>query len=985
MSLFLIKSNVQSQVVLPARIREQIVAAQRTNGVWQPVTKSVLERVQADTGKQLTWDAMCNSRHVNGKCKLNRAFLRTNAAGLHVWLHVPPSYLDAYLQHYRRCKQFAPATTSACVLVPAHPGKWRKHLHGMTLLQEIPVNTPCYAGSSMTHTQYPVQIWYDAPGTDRSAPSLSAAQQTATLTMHLHGQVGKYPARILIDSGATNSFVNLRFVQQHKLRLSTSAMPPVEMANGAPEAPAGTLHQTITLQPGARAHCALTAIPLSDAFDVILGDDWCRAHKATLDYGNNSIRVVLNNRRVTLLTQPLHQPSTGVQVLSAMRFARCYNPYEDQLFVATIRAIDPSEEGPNGAQTPKPIPEPAQILMQQYPSVFAPVTTLPPEREIQHRIPLIEGSQPPYKPPYRQSPREREAMYETITELLEKRFIEPSTSPFGAPIIFVKKPRSDKLRMCVDYRALNKLTIKNRYPLPRIDDLLDKIQGASTFTALDLSGAYHQCLVAPEDQHKTAFTCPMGHFEFKVMPFGLTSAPATFQSLINKIFAKQLNKTVLAYLDDLLIISKSPEQHAKDLEEVLQILQQHKLHVSPEKSQWFKSELLYLGHVISKDGIKVDPAKTKAIEQWPAPNNLPQLRSFLGMANFFRKFVKNYSIIAKPLTDLTRSNAPWLWSPLCEEAFAKLKHALTHAPVLATPDYSEGAQPFSVVCDASITGVGAVLMQGDRPIAYESRKLTPAEINYTTTEQEMLAVIHALQTWRCYLEGIPFRIVTDHCPNTYFSTQPTLSRRQARWSEYLQQYNFEWVYKPGPQNVVADALSRQPHLATLLATSQQPFAARPPLAWCERAQRFVFDWVYHPNRELNPTHTLNALTRAQTRAHAHEHAQAGADQEPTLAESSENQQRLEAAPAPPSRQRKRPREINPLDLPYPGDDTPCEACGQNTHWTKMLLCDRCNTAWHFWCLVPEVKTRPPGNWYCPRCPKSTHNQSCLTPATVPTL
>jgi hypothetical protein len=409
------------------------------------------------------------------------------------------------------------------------------------------------------------------------------------------------------------------------------------------------------------------------------------------------------------------------------------------------------------------------------------------------------------------SPLELAEIKRQLADFLAKGYIEPSSSPYGAPVLFVSK-KDGGLRMCIDYRALNKLTVKNRYPLPRIDDLLDQLQGAKVFSSLDLQSGYHQIRISDQDVPKTAFRTPMGHYQFKVLCFGLTNAPATFQSVMNNIFRKYLGKFVLVYIDDILVFSQTPEQHVEHLKLVLRLLRDNHLYAKMSKCELNRPELKFLGHVVGQEGIKVDPAKTAAVSDWPVPTDVKQLRSFLGLANYFRRFMQGYSKLTQPLTRLLRKGVVFAMSDECLQAFEGVKFALTTAPVLAMPDYSKR---FEVVCDASLIGIGAVLLQEGRPIAFESRALNSAERNYSTGDQELLAVVHALHAWRCYLEGVECTLVTDHCPLTYLKTQPNLSRRQTRWSEFLQRFTHEWQYRPGRTNV-ADPLSRSPGLVSVL-------------------------------------------------------------------------------------------------------------------------------------------------------------------------
>jgi hypothetical protein len=278
---------------------------------------------------------------------------------------------------------------------------------------------------------------------------------------------------------------------------------------------------------------------------------------------------------------------------------------------------------------------------------------------------------------------------------------------------------------------------------------------------------------------------------------------------MNKLFSKHLYKFVMVYLDDIIVFSKSEAEHEKHLRIVLDILKLHNLTAAHWKCSFYQQEVLFLGHIVSAEGVRVDPAKVKAVKNFPAPTNASHLRSFLGMTNYFRKFIRRYAHVVHPMTDLLKSEVPFRWSSACQTAFDQVKELLTTAPVLILPDW-HSQEPFEMVCDASYLGVSGVLMQTGHPIAFESRKLTPPEQNYSPTELEMLAVVYCVKKWRCYIEGRDVNVFTDHEPNTFFDTNTMLSRRSARWLEALQGYRLKWNYKPGKQNVVADALSRHP-------------------------------------------------------------------------------------------------------------------------------------------------------------------------------
>jgi hypothetical protein len=392
-----------------------------------------------------------------------------------------------------------------------------------------------------------------------------------------------------------------------------------------------------------------------------------------------------------------------------------------------------------------------------------------------------------------------------LQDLLEKGFIRPSSSPWGCPAIFVKK-KDQTLRMCVDYRPLNEVTIKNKYPLPRIDILFDQLTGARVFSKIDLRSGYHQIRIRPEDIPKTAFTTRYGLFEYLVMSFRLTNALAHFTYLMNSVFMPDLDKFVVVFIDDILIYSKNEEEHAQHLRVVLTRLREHQLYAKFSKCVFWLEEIQFLGHVLSARGIAVDPSKIKDILEWKPPTTVHQVRSFLGLAGYYRRFIPDFSKLVKPITSQLKNETKFNWSLKCNEAFEKLKTLLTTAPVLAQPDINK---PFDVYCDASGSGLGCVLMQEGRVIVYASRQLRRHEEHYPTHDLELAAVVHALKIWRHYLLGKVCHIYTDHKSLKYIFTQSELNMRQRRWLELIKDYELEIHYHPGKANVVADALSRK--------------------------------------------------------------------------------------------------------------------------------------------------------------------------------
>lgn len=387
-------------------------------------------------------------------------------------------------------------------------------------------------------------------------------------------------------------------------------------------------------------------------------------------------------------------------------------------------------------------------------------------------------------------------------------FIRPSISLWKVPVIFVKK-KDGSWRLCIDYRQLNKVTIKNQYPLPRIDDLFDQMRGATVFSKIDLRSGYHQLRIKEEDISKTAFKTRFGHYEFVVLPFGLTKAPGVFMSLMNGIFRDYLDKFVQVFIDDILIYSKTPEEHDEHLSIVLQCFGENQLYGKLSKCSFYQTKIHYLGHIISGDSITVDPVKIEAIMEWPTPTNVHEIQSFTGMAGYYRRFVEGFSKIANPITELQRKNKKFIWTEKCEEAFQRLKVLLTTTPILNVSDMEE---EFLVCIDASKEGLGCVLMQEGRVTAYASRKLRTHEENYATHDLEMEAIVYALNIWKHYLLRRKFDLRTDHCGLQHIFPQDHLKARQRRWSELISEYDFDITYIKGTVNRVVDALSRRPRI-----------------------------------------------------------------------------------------------------------------------------------------------------------------------------
>ncbi|WVZ85174.1 hypothetical protein U9M48_032124 [Paspalum notatum var. saurae] len=471
----------------------------------------------------------------------------------------------------------------------------------------------------------------------------------------------------------------------------------------------------------------------------------------------------------------------------------------------------------------------------EYPDVFPDeLPGMPPDREVEFLIELLPGIAPIAKRQYRVAPKEQELIKENIDELLGKGFIRPSSSPWAFSVLFVDKKDGTR-RMCVDYRALNDVTIKNKYPLPRIDDLFDQLQGACVFSKIDLRSGYHQMKIRPSDIPKTAFITRFGLYEYTVMSFGLTNAPAYFMNLMNKVFMEYLDKFVVVFIDDILIYSKKEEEHEEHLRLVLQKLREHKLYAELSKCEFWLDQVPFLAHIGSKGGIMVDPSKISSVMDWKVPEVVKEVRGFLGLAGYYRRFIESFSRIAKPMTSLLEKGVPFIWTKERQTAFDELKKRLTTAPVLTLPDLTKS---FTVYCDASKKGLGCVLMQEGKVIAYASRQLRKHEVNYPTHDLELVAVVHALKIWRHYLFGNRCEIYTDHKSLKYIFTQNELTMRQRRWLELIKDYDLEIHYHPGKANVVADALSRKSYVNMAVAFQM-------PLELCAEFESLNLGFVHH--------------------------------------------------------------------------------------------------------------------------------------------
>ncbi|XP_071913952.1 uncharacterized protein [Coffea arabica] len=591
-------------------------------------------------------------------------------------------------------------------------------------------------------------------------------------TMRIHGQIERKTFSILIDCGSSHNFLHPNMVRKFGLRTVQVAPVKVVVADG-------NSLTTTTLCPGFQWRMQgqafegdILVLPVGGC-EVVLGMQWLTT-LGDVKWNFAELRMEFDQKgKKAVLRGTRQQP---VQVVSKKQMQKLLSKPEQietaQLCLVTAendyKEVEVTADCASMEREVKvtPYKHQLELLLTNYNEVFEEPMILPPARMHDHRIYLKEGTQPINVRPYRYPAFQKGEIERLVTEMLDNGVIRPSNSPFSSPVVLVKK-KDGTWRMCVDYRELNKATVKDKFPIPLVEELFDELFGAVIFTKLDLRSGYHQIRMHLDDVAKTAFRTHDGHYEFLVMPFGLTNAPSTFQSLMNDIFRPFLRKFLLVFFDDILIYSKSGEEHIQHLTTVFETLLKHQLKVKKNKCSFAADKIEYLGHVISAEGVSADPQKLVSIQQWPTPVTIKELRGFLGLTGYYRRFIKGYGMIARPLTDLLKKNA-FAWHDGATAAFDQLKLAMTSPPVLTLPDFS---QEFVVETDASNSGIGAVLLQHGRPLAFFSKALAPKHQGLSVYEKEMLAIVNAIQKWRPYLLGGHFIIKTDHQSLKYLMEQ----------------------------------------------------------------------------------------------------------------------------------------------------------------------------------------------------------------------
>ena len=643
-------------------------------------------------------------------------------------------------------------------------------------------------------------------------------------SMKVKGKLNGSKTTFIIDTGAEVNVMSRSFAESAKLKPLPCA-ETIRNFEGTSAPEVKVVHEiSVTLGKNFYARESFRVIPRTTE-DVILGLPFLTRHNAKIDFVDRTVELNLAGTGVIQLR--CHQPTNNTE-LTKLDTARVASTLltakqadrealqNENVMLVYIRSV---ADTTHLDRVDIPL-ERAGILIEPlrlaYQDIFpSKLVGLPPNRAVEADLDTTEDK-PIYKAPYRLSPRERGELKRQITELLAAGFIRPSTSEWGAPVLFVKK-KTGELRLCVDYRGLNKVTRRARYPLPKIDEIFDQLKEGRVFSRLDLKSGYHQMRIAPKDVHKTAFVSDSGHYEWLVAPFGLTNLPSQWTRLMTTIFQPLIGKNVVVYLDDILIYSESCEQHAQDIKEVFDLLRKHKLYLHPTKCAFFLKRVAYLGFVIEKGTLTIDPGKIDAIAKIDNPRTVPQCRAILGMTNYFRRFIRDYGKILAPLNRLLKKNVDFELTNECDTALKAIKHAICSAPVLAIPDLN--VLEFTLTTDASGVGLGGVLAQNGHPVAYASRAFNETEQRYATHEREMFAIVYCFNLWRHYLEGAKTIVYTDHNNLRYFNDSFNLSRRMTRYWEKMAGFDYEIRYLPGRANVVADLLSRDPLVNVKLVTT----------------------------------------------------------------------------------------------------------------------------------------------------------------------
>lgn len=678
------------------------------------------------------------------------------------------------------------------------------------------------------------------------------------ISASLNTNLSEKPIKLLIDSGAQVSLVAWRSVKpdvevfkQERIKLSGLGNEQLMTTVGRVTTQIFVGDHTLT-----HNFQIISSKDLGIPFDGILGMDFLSSLKCSLLIAESAMEVGKVEPEKVPPTEPNPIPEQS-QVLTTENLSASRAELVLSIFSST-------EDFPNQMKD----------ICHGFPDVFHlegdDLTLI---ENVEHEIDLIPGAAPIFVKQYRIPEGDKPELNRQLDELEAEGVIVPSDSPWNFPLLLIPKKADSQgnkqSRLVVDFKRLNDVTIPQQFPIPLIEDILDTMGHSKVFTTLDVRSAYHQINVRPSDTDYLAFQTNYRRMKYVRMPFGLANAPRTWQRVINTILKDVLGKNVSVYLDDIIIHTETIEHNVTLIQAVLERLRGRNVKLKPDKCLFFRSEVIYLGHILCAEGLRANPAKTEAIDKFPTPISVTTVQRFLGAANYYRRYVPNYSSIARPLHRLCCKDVPFEWTEACQKAFEELKHRLITAPVLIHPDF--GLQ-FIVTVDASNHGLGAILSQitepdgVDRPIQYISRSLNKAESNYSTIEKELLSIVWAVSAFHHYLfsSSMEFLVVSDHRPLMFLMNLKNTSSRLYRWKLTLMEYQFRVVHRKGTLNKVADALSRvnSPDARVLLCTMEEPRTLVELLALHREKKRLI-------SHKITPQRILTVLTRSKT-SKAHE-------------------------------------------------------------------------------------------------------------------
>ena len=611
----------------------------------------------------------------------------------------------------------------------------------------------------------------EVPCTSVHNVRMSYQAESIELPCLLESRNQQIPSFVTIDCGANGSLIDPKFAKKNQLPTAQRKFPAQAILADGKQVQ--EINQTVTTKMTIGPHkekITLDVMKLGNT-PILLGNGWLRKHGVKIDFEKPQLKFKSSYCRdncnipqsftiTPKCPQNIKRPNAPDKYLKEIREAQEHQ--EQRIYQVSIHP-DVLQN-----QVPKEYHEYLDVFSKEL------ADQLPPRRYVDYEIPLEFGKRPYYGSLYNLSQKELEVQKKYIKEQVIKGFMRPSQSPAASPMIFVNKKDTDEPRPYVDYRKLNEITIKDRGPLPLINETLDRLQKAKIYTKLDLQNAYNSIRIKEGDEWKTAVRTRYGLFEYLVMPFGLTNAPATFQRFITDVLREYMDVTCIIYLDDILIFSENEEEHTTHVKQVLAKLQEAKLYAKLSKCQFSVKKTEFLRYIIEPGGITTDPRKVQAIVEWDVPRNVKDVQSFLGFANFYRRFIKEYSKIAEPLTRLTHKDKKFSWNPEAQKAFEELKQRFIESPILA---FFDPEREIVIETDASDHTIAGVISQPDdqgrlRPLAFYSKKLGPAECNYQIYEKELLAIVTALKEWRQYVEGNKktVKVITDHRNLEYFQT-----------------------------------------------------------------------------------------------------------------------------------------------------------------------------------------------------------------------